>query len=47
LRAFWAELGAFEEAEYRRTVVQLWAPGAGQALLTVANLHEAGQPDEA
>jgi gamma-glutamylcyclotransferase (GGCT)/AIG2-like uncharacterized protein YtfP len=43
LRGMWAELDAFEGAEYRRVLVPVWsaAPASERLLLTVANLYEA------
>lgn len=42
LRAAWADLDAFEGAEYRRVVAAVWSTiGASErTLLTVANLYE-------
>ncbi|HTT72276.1 MAG TPA: hypothetical protein VMG32_13715 [Anaeromyxobacteraceae bacterium] len=38
----WAELDAFEGAEYRRVLVPVWSTAADdRALLAVANLDEA------
>jgi len=38
----WAELDAFEGAEYRRVLVPVWSTAADdRALLAVANLYEA------
>jgi len=43
----WAELDAFEGAEYRRVLVPVWSSAAGdRALLGVANLYEAVEADE-
>jgi hypothetical protein len=44
LRDRWAELDAFEGAEYRRVLVPVWTSPAGErALITVANLYEASR----
>jgi gamma-glutamylcyclotransferase (GGCT)/AIG2-like uncharacterized protein YtfP len=46
LERTWADLDAFEGAEYRRVLVPVWsAPAEGEAtLLTVANVYEAALP---
>jgi gamma-glutamylcyclotransferase (GGCT)/AIG2-like uncharacterized protein YtfP len=41
LRGAWAELDAFEGAEYRRVLVPVWSAAEPRVLLTVANLYEA------
>jgi gamma-glutamylcyclotransferase (GGCT)/AIG2-like uncharacterized protein YtfP len=46
LRGTWADLDAFEGAEYRRVLVAVWgaAVTSERVLLTVANLYEAAMP---
>jgi gamma-glutamylcyclotransferase (GGCT)/AIG2-like uncharacterized protein YtfP len=46
LRRTWADLDAFEGAEYRRVLVPVWSAGvaSGRVLVTVANLYEAAMP---
>jgi gamma-glutamylcyclotransferase (GGCT)/AIG2-like uncharacterized protein YtfP len=48
LRGAWADLDAFEGAEYRRVLVPVWSatPAGERVLLTVANLYEASLPRE-
>jgi gamma-glutamylcyclotransferase (GGCT)/AIG2-like uncharacterized protein YtfP len=41
LRDAWAELDAFEGAEYQRVLVPVWSAAEPRVLLTVANLYEA------
>jgi gamma-glutamylcyclotransferase (GGCT)/AIG2-like uncharacterized protein YtfP len=45
LPSAWADLDAFEGAEYRRVLAPVWsAESRGRVLLTVANLYEAAAP---
>jgi gamma-glutamylcyclotransferase (GGCT)/AIG2-like uncharacterized protein YtfP len=47
LPAGWAELDAFEGAEYRRVLAPVWTPSPGErALIAVANVYEASQEPE-
>jgi gamma-glutamylcyclotransferase (GGCT)/AIG2-like uncharacterized protein YtfP len=49
LEQTWADLDAFEGAEYRRVLVPVWSASAAieDSLLTVANLYEAASPADA